>query len=111
VSVLSGEILYPNGQGHLKWRRIFDPVDGFQVQAEEVKHRGPDEQDDADDLGQLVQASLVAALGLDKGEDQVIDQGAPDLDQHRVFAGPPKAFDLEVFLIHLKKFSICHRAL
>ena len=81
----------------MKWRRVFDSVYSFKVQGEEVEQRGPDEEDDADDLRQFVQASMVAALSLDEGESEVIDQGAPDLDQHRVLAGSQKAFDLEVF--------------
>ena len=64
----------------MKWRRVFDSVYSFKVQGEEVEQRGPDEEDDADDLRQFVQASMVAALSLDEGESEVIDQGAPDLD-------------------------------
>ena len=68
------------------------------IPRQDVQQRYALEKVYGNDFGQKVQASGISGLGSDVGQDQVIDNRAPDLGHDRVFGGSEEGFDLEVVL-------------
>jgi hypothetical protein len=59
--------------------------------------------------GEFQESPPDLALELEPDQEQVSDQGGPDLDEFGILGSAVKGLDLQVLFDHLKKSSICQR--